>query len=78
MKFFEFVEKFVLFLVSCHMFSAFAGVWGGVGVGIDLVLAESLRVLGRFGPGLSPGLSLGLVSDLATRFFMSWICAHFF
>ena len=25
MKFFEFVEKFVLFLVSCHMFSAFAG-----------------------------------------------------
>ncbi len=47
------------------------GVWGGVGVGIDLVLAESLRVLGRFGPGLSLGISLGLVSDLAIRFFIS-------
>jgi hypothetical protein len=49
-------------------FLGYRGVWGGVGVGIDLVLADSLRVLGRFGPGVSLGLSLGLVSDLAIRF----------
>ncbi len=46
----------------------FRGVWGVVSVDIDLFLAELLRVLGRFGPGLSQGLSLGVVSDLAIRF----------
>ncbi len=46
----------------------FRGVWGVVSVDIDLFLAELLRVLGRFGPGLSQGLSLGVVSNLAIRF----------
>jgi hypothetical protein len=48
MKFFEFVEKFVLFLVSCHFFYVFAG----LGVVFVLVLTcffmSYLRVAGRF------------------------------
>ena len=69
MKFFEFVEKFVLFLVSCHMFSAFAGFVEVLVLVLTCFLpCFFVRVLGRFGPGLSQGLSLGLVSDLAIRF----------
>jgi hypothetical protein len=51
------------------------GVWGDVSVGIDLFLAEFLRVLGRFSPGLIQGLSLGLVSDLAIRFCIGHVLA---